>query len=203
MRNMGIILILLCLALIGCMVIHPKSGRYEYTTRAAVYDNIRIIPIWIDGKFSAEDLVMIESAIDSWNYALNGSIKLEIRDDHFNMEISKILDQIGGNGWLIMKISGSNKMIPSVGIGYRCIGFAERIGGHHLYLVRDRLKDDQVFGVTMHEMGHLLGSGHVGKRLMKAHFDKVNGQCIDFDTVEAVAKYNKIDVNGLNYCYDK
>ena len=71
-----------------------------------------------------------------------------------------------------------------------------------MYLVRDRLSNDMVFGVTLHEIGHLLGSPHVGKRLMYPHFTRARNQCIDFDSMWAVASYWGLPTDRLNYCVE-
>lgn len=194
--------------IIGCgALVNPKSpvlGGYEYTHQPAYQGAAKkIVPIWVDKNFSAIDQVNIKNAIDSWNYALNGYIKLEIVDLQFDMEVDKILQQVKQGGWLFMKINSDSLLVPSSRPGYHVIGFTERVGGHHLYLVRDRLGDVDIYGVTLHEIGHLLGSDHVGKRLMYPHYTRAMYQCIDWETIVEVSKYQELDVSKLNFCIDK
>lgn len=183
----------------------PKLGYYEYVRRDAYLGTPeRVIPIWIDKHFGEADKVAIDDAIMQWNYAMNGHVVLKVVDTSFDMEIPKIQEQVRERGWLFMKIDSTNKMIPDQkSSGYWTIGFTEKLGGSHMYLVRDRLRNEDIFGVTLHEIGHLMGSDHVGERLMYPHYTRARFQCIDYETIKTVAKWWDLDVSGLNYCVDK
>ena len=138
---------LICLT-VGCKAFINESriGYYQYTHNIYYMNTpTRIIPIWIDGGFGESDRILIDDAISKWNYALNGYIKLEVVDNNFNMEPDKINDQIREGGWLIMKINSANPMIPVVAKGYHAVVFTDKIGGNHLYLVRDWLSNDEIF----------------------------------------------------------
>ena len=184
----------------------PEKGGYEYTNKPAYEGRpIRTISIWIDKDFASYDQRYIAEAVATWNMALNGYIKLKIVNTSLDLENGKVdeletWDRV--DGWVFIKIDSDNKFIPKAEKGYQVIGFTERIGGHRLMLIRDRINYYDVVGVTMHEMGHLLGSDHVGTRLMYPIFDTVRGQCIDYDTIVAVAKYQKLSVSDLNFCVD-
>ncbi len=199
-----IYLFLLFLLLGACSLFNaPVRGAYEYTHQEASSQVLREIPIWIDKNFGDADKIEINNAIDRWNYALNGYVVLRVIDLQFDMEVEKIQEQIKLNGWLFMKLDSKKSATPVIGeAGYYSIGFVERVGGNHLYLIRDRLGNAEVFGVTLHEIGHLLGSPHVGDRLMNAHFSILRGQCIDFLTMQAVAKHLGLPLERLNFCYD-
>ena len=197
MRKIYLILALL----IGCGSINKEIEQpFNYTDKAWYVGSAKNIPIWIDNDFSINDKEVIEGAISFWNKALNGHIKLIVVDDKFNMSINRIKLQEKQSGWLIMKISSDSFLTPYSEINYRALGFTDMIGGSHLYLVRDKMKDEYLFGVVLHEIGHLLGSVHVGEGLMSAHFDFIRFRCIDYDTIKAVAAYNDLDINNLNYC---
>lgn len=206
----SLISLLVGLLLSGCLVFSTfnkgsRLGEYRYTRRG-LYEGqpIRRIPIWVDRNFGEADRVAIDDAVRSWNYALNGYIKLDIVDFNFDMEIDKIVRQVDAGGWLFLKIDSHNAAVPEHSDpGYHTIGFTERLGGHHLYLVRDRLENEQIFGVTMHEIGHLLGAGHVGEKLMYPHYNIARFQCIDWETIQKVASYQILSPEGLNYCFDK
>lgn len=201
-------LALLVSLLVGCAALgfsEPQLGRYEYIRNDVGHaaQPIRTIPIWIDKSFGAADQLAIDDAVNAWNYSMNGYVKLVVVDTQFDMEIPKIVQSVAQGGWLFMKIEHTNPMVPDTTKGFWTIGFVERVGGHHLYLVRDRLQNDDVFGVTLHEIGHLMGSEHVGKRLMFPHYSRARFQCIDWDTMSAVAGSWDLDVSNLNYCVDK
>lgn len=189
-----------CNALLG----QPQLGRYVYTqTATQAATPIRTIPIWIDKGFGQADRLAIDDAIRAWNYSMNGYVVLKVVDWEFDMEIGKIVESVKQNGWLFMKIDHTNSMVPDNTKGYWTIGFTERVGGHHLYLVRDRLQNEDVFGVTLHEIGHLMGSEHVGERLMYPHYSRARFQCVDFDTIKSVAEAWDLVPASLNYCVDK
>jgi hypothetical protein len=164
---------------------------------------VREIPIWIDKNFGEADKVEIDKAVDSWNYAMNGYVKLKVVDTQFDMEIDKIVTQVNAGGWLFLKIDSKSKLVPAQSEkGFWTIGFCEQIGGHHMYLVRDRLTNDDVYGVTLHEIGHLMGSGHTGQRLMYPHYSRARFQCIDYDTMVKVSSFFDLELDNLNYCVD-
>lgn len=201
-----LVAVIVAALVLGCtsLGLQPVKGQYVYTHKPLNMEVIRVVPIWIDKNFGEADRLAIDDAIRAWNFAMNGYVQLKIVDMDFDMEPSKIVDQVNQNGWLFMKLKSDSKLIPEQKEkGYWTIGFTEKLGGHHLYLVRDRLANEDVFGVTMHEIGHLMGSDHVGDRLMRPHFNRTASQCIDYDTIKAVASYNNLPLDRLNYCMDQ
>ncbi len=208
--RMLFLFLLACLAsllVVSCGVFNgPIAGAYQYTDHAGSrgIHPVRVINIWIDKDFGEADKLSISDAIGQWNFVLNGYVILNVVDTQFDMEPSKIVTQVRENGWLFMRVnSKDSSFIPTIKeAGYYCIGFTERVGGNHLYLVRDRLANEEVQGVTMHEIGHLLGSPHIGDRLMSPHYQRNGWQCIDYATVQKVAEWQEIPVEKLNYCRD-
>lgn len=203
-----LLIALLIAAIAGCAGValnpsNPKLGLYHYTHQP-VYDGppVREIPIWIDMNFGEADKVEIDNAINAWNFAMNGYVKLKVVDTKFDMEIPKIVEQVNKGGWLFLKVDSTNKLVPTNDKGYWTIGFCEQVGGHHLYLVRDRLQNQDVYGVTLHEIGHLMGSGHTGQRLMYPHYSRARFQCIDYDTMVKVSSFFDLELGKLNYCMD-
>ena len=184
--------------------VQPKLGLFHYT-HAPSYTGtpVRTFPIWIDKNFGEADKLEIDNAVMAWNFAMNGYIVLKVVDTNFDMEVDKIVTQVNQGGWLFMKIKSDSKLVPARSTpGYWTIGFCEQVGGHHLYLVRDRLTNDDIFGVTLHEIGHLMGSGHVGQRLMYPHYSRARFQCIDYDTMVKVSGFFDLEMDKLNYCMD-
>lgn len=204
-----VIALIIAAILGGCMVMNPKLaappklGEFSYIHVAPYTGHaVREIPIWMDTNFGEADKVEIDKAVDAWNFAMNGYVKLKVVDTKFDMEVDKIVTQVNRGGWLFMKIESTNPMVPKNDPGYWTIGFCEQIGGHHMYLVRDRLQNEDVFGVTLHEIGHLMGSGHVGQRLMYPHYSRARFQCIDYETMVKVSSFFDIPLENLNYCID-
>lgn len=205
-----VIALIMAAVLVGCAGFKPllgsppKLGEYSYIHVVPYMGPpYREIPIWIDKEFVEADKVEIDKAVDAWNFAMNGYVKLKVVDTKFDMEVDKIVSQVNAGGWLFMKIKSDNKMVPARSEkGFWAIGFCEQIGGHHMYLVRDRLGNDDIFGVTLHEIGHLMGAGHVGQRLMYPHYSRARFQCIDYDTMVKVSNFFDLDLYNLNYCMD-
>jgi hypothetical protein len=207
-----LILSLICLLagfllLVGGSLMACQSSfalEYQYTTVSpGVNAPRRIIPIWIDGDFGTADQVAIGDAVSAWNHALNGYVVLQVVDNNFRMEPSKIVLQVRQGGWLFLKIKGDNPIIPVPPVvGEKVVGFTNMIGGTHLYIIRERLYNEDVFGIALHEIGHLLGAGHKGDKLMHPQYTRVRYQCVDKETMQQVAEYQHLDAEHLNYCVE-
>jgi hypothetical protein len=188
-----------------CLCLYCRPIEKSYTNKTPINQNLYEIPIWIDKSFTETDKIMIQKALENWNYALNGNIRLKIVSEDFDMQISDLIEQRTKGGWLIMKVDGKgikrSEFIPDWESGYWSLGFVDMVGGHHLYLVRDRMKDNQVYGVVLHEMGHLLGARHLKEDgLMSPHYDMRGFGCIDEGTAVQIAKSLRIDFRTMNYC---
>jgi hypothetical protein len=193
-------LVLLAVLCIDCATSY-NVGVYTYTHKHIIEESPkRIIPIWIDKNFGNADRVYIDDAINQWNYVLNGNIVLGVVDFEFDDEENKVDDQEKQNGWLILKINSKSNLVSPSEKGYWNIAFVNKIGGNYLYIIRDRLNDTQVFGTTMHEIGHLLGATHNSGGLMFKYYNRGRFQCADFDAVKEVADYQHIEMENLNYC---
>lgn len=198
-----VLLITLAIMLSGCLL-GPELGQFTYVDHTALRGKtVREIPIWVDKNFAEVDRVSIANAVATWNHALNGYVHLSIVDREFDMEVSKIIDQVHAGGWLFLKIKSGSPIIPVAKSGYRVLGFTEIVGGQHLWLVIDRLANEDVFGITLHEIGHLLGANHTsGEHLMFPYYTRARYQCIDKESLSKVAAYYKLPLSNLNYCLD-
>jgi hypothetical protein len=178
--------------------------EYQYTTVSPdAATPRRVIPIWMDGDFGTADQVAIRDAVSAWNHALNGYVVLQVVDNNFRMEPSKIVLQVRQGGWLFLKIKEDNPIIPAPPVvGEKVVGFTNMVGGSHLYIIRERLYNEDVFGIALHEMGHLLGASHRGDKLMHPQYTRVRYQCVDKETMQQVAEYQHLDAEHLNYCVE-
>jgi hypothetical protein len=174
-----------------------KSGEYSPVA-------LRVIHIWIDKEFYAADQLALDDAIRQWNFALNGYVKLEIVSTTFDMEPEIIQRANLERGWLIMKVHSGNSIIPDQSdkgqVKYYTLAWVNDIGGNHMWMVRDRLKNEWMTGVALHEIGHMLGALHDNVYLMQPHFNWEDYRCVDYATLKQVADYQHIPMGSLNYC---
>lgn len=157
----------------------------------------KTIDVYVDADFGEADKVAIQEGIEQWNYALNKQIDIRVISWEFKMEPSLLKNK---DAWFILKVHSSTKLKPAETRGIPTLAFADAIGGHYIYMLRDRIQNEDVKGISMHEMGHLLGSAHVGTHLMHNTYVKGKYLCVDYASVESVAKAQHLEVDGLNYC---
>lgn len=195
-----LVVVIVVFAAIGCIgTLKPNYKQYSYTHKS-IYNGsvVREIPIWIDKNFGDSDQISIDDAINQWNYALNGYIKLTVVDNKFDMEVSKIKEQERLNGWLFMKVRHDDSIVPPDKPFSKTLAFCNKIDGNYMFLIRDRIDNKDVFSITLHEIGHLMGVGHTNNLLMSLNYNDF--QCVDYDTISMVAKRYILSVNDLNYC---
>lgn len=194
MRKFFGVLIFVLLGLVGCM---PRQAIHYYIHAADGHvSEIRYYPIYVDKDFGAGDKVAIAEGIEQWNFALNGQVRLAVVDWDFMMSPSILKE----NAWYILKVDSSCTFKPTDTKTDITLAWANRIGGNYIYIIRDRIGNSDVKGITMHEVGHLLGTDHVGKYLMYYRFNRLKYDCVDYASVESVGKVLKLDVKSLNYC---
>lgn len=184
--------------IIGC---GNKLSPYHYVSNYHhVSVPIRVVPIYIDKDFDSNDLESISKAIKQWNYVLNGYIELEVMTTQFNMSPLVIKEAQAGNGWIILKINHDSKLVHDNVPGRVTLAYCDEVGGYLMYIIRDRLEADDIYYITMHELGHLLGADHTVDGLMYFTYDKEKYRCIDYRAVVEVARHNFLVADRMNYC---
>ena len=199
------LLIILTLVLCGCFVRGPKAFYYTHNT-TNISSPIKIIPIYIDKDFGPADKTSIYDSVVQWNFALNGYIKLEVKDTNFDMDPRIVRWILNGNGWMILKVDSSNSIVTSLDAkqgpknGNKILAWANEIGGNRIFIIRDRIDNKWVTGISLHEMGHLLGAKHDNAYLMQPTYHWEDGRCVDYEALKLVAEYQHIPIQKLNYC---
>ena len=191
-RMMEIIGLLLVIFSLGCV---NNNGDYRYVRNASGQILAEQYTMQIDVNFTPQEKTGIKRGIDQWNYALNGLIEIKVISETFNMEID-ILRSQGAHDWVIMKTDESNPMIDKPDT----LGFVDYIGGNKIWIVMERMDVTWVAGVTMHEIGHLLGLKH-SENLMAPRYQWNQARCVDYEAVQQLSQVKKIDLGDLNYCY--
>jgi hypothetical protein len=193
--------------LIACFVISCGHSiiPFHYIKNAEyVTVPVRVVGIWIDKEFGVRDQLSIDDAIKQWNYALNGYVRLDVKSTTFDMEPNELAQIRSCDCWIIMKVKSDNPMIPDEPIRgkpqYHTLAWVNEIGGKLMWVVRDRLQNEWMTGVILHEMGHMLGARHDKVYLMQPSYSWEDYRCVDKWTLGQVAAYQQIPVRMLNYC---
>jgi hypothetical protein len=186
------------LVLVGC----ARPLQFRYTNKTWISGAAQPVKIYVDKEFGMADVIEMQKALDQWNYVFNGMVKLEIVSVGFDMSEEMIKES--SDGLLILKIDSKNPNIPKGdakdGVESPVLAFVNEVGGRYMYIIRDRVELGDMRAIMLHEMGHLLGAGHVGEHLMHPRYLPVRYQCVDAETVKAVALHWKIPVERMNYC---
>lgn len=190
------ILVLFFLILISCL------PRHNFIV---VKDGIRIVPIYLDEKWSDSERDAIKVAVKNWNYSLSNQVILEIENEHYKINSSP------DPGYLIIKLSEKDPRVTDEE-QFISLGWTNGVGGNRMYLVTDRpitgLFDTErpwdmqdLTEIAMHELGHALGSDHISYNgLMAERYSKEKYKCIDAVAVFAVANYQHLPISDLKYC---
>jgi hypothetical protein len=179
------------LSLAACISTTPRGPVYVHFARS---DNETIAiskRVCIDPKFDQEDQIDILSAIQEWNDALNGKALLITSDF--------VCD------WHIVMQVGDTLNVPKIdyepGTKYEDVGAYAQIGGNLITVIRPHLHSQyHLQRAIVHEIGHLLGAKHAVIGIMKLRLSYRSYQCIDYNALSQVAKYNNFSCARCNYC---
>ena len=177
--------------MLGCVDMAPQ--HFYYTHMENYEWCSREIKVYIDSEFGEEDKVEIGKAIDAWNYVLNGAIIIRVEDSRFDVDKRSI------DGWVIIRGGVNENGVRWTGTK-TALAYADRVGGNRVWLIRERVDSGDIREVMMHEMGHLLGSGHMNDGLMYYQYTRKRYECIGWEVVREVGKWNKIGIERMNYC---
>jgi predicted Zn-dependent protease len=188
----------------NCSHFSHYNGSYHYTQHGFPSPIApRIIPVYLDSQFGEADKIEIAKALDQWNFALNGSLVLRLEDSQFSVANPEQNSRILGEGGIIFfRITSTNAIISQLHHSGQTLAFVyPQIGSHSIYLIRDRMFNDGVKPISMHELGHALGAKHVDGSLMNPQYYPYLYQCVDEITLEQVAQYQHLTKSQLNWCY--
>ena len=194
------IIFLIGIFILNLKIVNIHGGNYIIYRSGEIGKIIRLIPIWVDGRFTEGEKESIKEGIKEWDNGLNGLIKLKIVDEEFGGEDWKVRLMYTYGGWAIVKRDIKDLPIFYDNEKEKVLGYVDKIGGNILYLIEARLNHEMVKYVMMHEIGHLLGLQHEGKYLMGIYYSTENFQCIDERTMERIGKRWNIRKGLLNFC---
>lgn len=190
------------LALTLCANCVPVPRDYTYIARSGEGPDVRIMPMYIDERWEAEEKALLQEAITEWNKTLNGQIVLRVMSYSFHVPPKH--DQADDFGYILIRTDTTNPLTrePEHLLSNAWAqGPGGGLAGNRVYFVRDRFPLNELQRIAMHEIGHMLGSGHIGKNvLMSPSIIGNNYDCIDETAVRAVAAYRQLDLREMRWC---
>lgn len=168
--------------------------------------DIETFSLRIDSAFTPSEREQILRAIDQWNLALNGHIRLELEGEEGkpkDHDIGMVPDAQQRATWIVAKVTGRRGSAPERGPSTHALAVTQALAGvgGTILVFADRIGSRDLSGIMMHEFGHMLGLGHDPKgRLMTPRYAGSNQLCIDPGTVQAVAALKHLPVVELNWC---
>src|ERR1700722_180182 len=74
-------LLFLCLTISACSSAIPYYS-YHLASPPAYVVHPKVIPIWLDARFTPSQIESIKAAIIEWNLVLNGQMQLDLQQHH-------------------------------------------------------------------------------------------------------------------------
>lgn len=199
---LGIVFVIL----VGCLGHLPKEYKYVSVPGYAG-SPLNVYKVWVDKEFGEADRLAIDSAIRQWNYALNGYVVIRVESYSFDMRDEILKRAMSGEGWIVMKIMSSNPLVKGIDKEpkpgekrYYTLAWVNKLEGNRMWVIRDRINNDWMEGIFLHEIGHLLGSDHDDVLLMAPHFKWEDYRCVDREALKRVATAKHLPLERLNYC---
>lgn len=204
------LLFCLIIGLLGCS---SSTGMYKYRSVVpeADHQHFQLISFYVDKDFNKPERQALEQAMNEWNHALNGYMRLQIISDKVNHEDKKGMHDLvrklspTGEGVIMLKLNHDDEFLQDVTEEENAIklAFTNGIGesGHLLVVVADTIGSKDLHKILLHEIGHLMGSDHISApSLMYPIYGYKQLNCIDKLTLAVVAEYRDLDLDRLNYC---
>ncbi len=190
------ILITLLLAAAGSVAVaqgtaQPNEPR-RYTHHPGSAGTPRIIAMAVEGQFTAAEQASVLRAIEEWNHALNGFIRLDVVAPGSVRGIWSIRAEKGGTPQAPNPVAGQPLSSTTASFWSS--------GGETLVYV-DRIGTRDLRGIVLHELGHVLGLDHDPQgNLMSARYQPSTEQCIDKPTALMIAARHNLPAAALNWC---
>ena len=176
------------------------SRAIQYTSTPVQTEPSRIVPVHIDRKFTIYERAKVLRAVNEWNVALNGQVRLEVSPSMFDATPYLAAGVPRPEGWIVAKIDSRDPIISNSRMS-RALAVTVGTRRAIVYVVADRLGSRDLGGIMMHEFGHAFGVSHdSGSQLMHPYYTGDKQRCIDKGAVRAVAAAQNLDFSRLNWC---
>lgn len=207
-KILGLVFLALTFVLASC-----APGLYEYhnVSQAEFHEAYRVIPLYVDGRFTKEQRIDLSDAVNEANYMLNGNLRIEVKKWSLDIESEegkKISETISKTheGILVLSLSEDDPKIEELVKDNGMLAFVNALGerANILVVVNDRIGNRDLKTIFLHELGHALGAQHTSATsLMYNYYGSRQTKCFDRITVAQIADYNNLDLNTMNYCRTK
>jgi hypothetical protein len=195
-----------CADVASCLV-HESAEQQPCISRAIQYTSApvpaepgRVVPVHIDRTFSIYERAKILRAVNEWNVALNGQVRLEVSPTMLDATPYLAAGARRPEGWIVARIDSRSPIMASSAMS-RALAVTVGTRRAIVYVVADRLGSRDLGAIMMHEFGHAFGVGHdSGSQLMHPYYVGDKQRCIDKGAVRAVAAAQNLDLSQLNWC---
>jgi hypothetical protein len=173
-----------------------------YTRHDPLAQQAEIMAIRLGPGFEIGERAKILRAVNEWNHALNGLVRLEIVPSPGDaMPMQAGTGTPFGRIWTIAPLRGSAPSRGQLTSHALAVTQALPSGGGIVVVHVDRIGHRDIGAVLRHEIGHMLGLGHEpGSKLMATHYVGDNQACIDKATIAALAANRKLPLSSFNWC---
>ncbi len=171
-----------------------------YSDHPALAAKTKRVPFFIDPSFVVADQDQILSAVEEWNRALNGVVRLE--------RVAGANDPLEGTKPWVIRRSAGREGIREPGRKDQNLGTIQPLpmGGGVLIIFNgagDYLRERSLTlrDVMMRELGHVVGLRHADHTdLLAEDYRAGDRSCVDRQTAQEVARLFGVPLEALNWC---
>jgi hypothetical protein len=158
------------------------------------------IPVAIDAAFTPQEYDDLRFAIENWNTSLANRIVFVITPGGYPSRTMQGEEMPRQTGLLILRLRSNHPILNGPAFKNTLAMATGPADRGFVYVIFDRIPKRGLTGITMHEVGHSLGSGHLQKGLMEPRYSPRSQRCIDALTMQAVSNARRVQFDRLDWC---
>ena len=161
----------------------------------------RVVTVRIDRNFDTYERAKALRAVNEWNHALNGHIRLEMSPEGFDTAAFATATRPRLDGWVVAKSDSSHALLRAPGMRRTLALTFGNHAGAFVLLAADRVGSKDLATILKHEFGHALGAGHDSRsELMHPFYGSDRQGCIDEFAMREVAKAQRMPLEAFIWC---